>query len=482
MVFRILLTVHPITRLISIILFILILSSSNGSGAQFSIGTIIDTRGMAYDSTTISMAGGLQNGSAALLYRDSQMTNGGDLLLTKAVSSSGIKAGANTPSESGSLSSQKVLSYNASDTGSHISAGENVVRDVSSAAGSADSGLACLLSSESGGNTRISSSSASVTYASSSTLQIATRSQISPTDLSYSVTANRSPLTGQDTGSTSIASSFTTHAETAGETNTVTTRSRVSGLFDLYTRAYHAGNTVSVLEETKSQDMYSSKTVAEHTVNQNSVPGRREEKSGTTVYADDILTNGGNLSETRTLSSGDTTDSQRIVTYIANGSSAMQTEERVVVVRDIPPASANSSGAVCVMAQSADLRQNNSVSQTVSASSILFGVDSARIASTTRLDTGNDNQTKPVTINYRADITSPLQIDIAILSTMKDTDSDGLFEDINGNGHLDLQDLVLLFKNFEGLSKSSYSSRFDYNRNGKMDLADLIKAFRDIKR
>lgn len=57
---------------------------------------------------------------------------------------------------------------------------------------------------------------------------------------------------------------------------------------------------------------------------------------------------------------------------------------------------------------------------------------------------------------------------------MKDTDGDGKYEDLNGNGKKDMQDLVLLFKNIEWISKSNYSYKFDYNGNGRFDFADLV--------
>ena len=458
-------------------------------GAEISIGTIIDTKGMVDDSTTISMTDeDRDNNNSAMVYRDTQMTNGGSLQLTKEVRSSGKSGMIQGSESSGSIESQKVLSYNAEGTGGHISTGESVMTHTSMDTESRGvSGSACTLSSgdSSGdaGSQQVRTSAASLDLVSGSALQIATRTRISPTDLSYSVTANRSTASGQNTGSTMISSSFTSNLQNSEEVNRVSGRSMVSGLFDLFTRVYHAGNEASIQEQTIASGMVGSKTVAEHSYEKVNNSVIRQGMTGTQVYADDVLTNGGNFSETRSLTAGDSTESKRVITYEANGSNAMQTEERVVAVQELPSQSSSSSGAVCVFAQGDSIGLNDTASQTVAASSLLFGVESAQITSTARLDIGKENNgIKPVNIDYKADITSPLLFDTFIIESMKDPDNDGLFEDLNGNGHRDMQDLVLLFKNFEGLSKSSYSIRFDYNQNGRVDLADFTLAFKNIRK
>lgn len=60
---------------------------------------------------------------------------------------------------------------------------------------------------------------------------------------------------------------------------------------------------------------------------------------------------------------------------------------------------------------------------------------------------------------------------------MKDTDNDGRFEDLNGNGHLDMNDLVLLFQNFRWIGESNISLRIDFNNNGRADYADIVTIF-----
>jgi PKD repeat protein len=59
----------------------------------------------------------------------------------------------------------------------------------------------------------------------------------------------------------------------------------------------------------------------------------------------------------------------------------------------------------------------------------------------------------------------------------RDLDSDGLYEDINGNGRLDFDDVVKFFEHFDDLVISQYSRYYDFNRNGRLDYDDIIELF-----
>jgi len=61
-----------------------------------------------------------------------------------------------------------------------------------------------------------------------------------------------------------------------------------------------------------------------------------------------------------------------------------------------------------------------------------------------------------------------------------DPDRDGLYEDINGNGHVDFADVVLFFRNMDWISSHEPVSAFDFNRNGSIDFNDLVLLFRKI--
>ncbi|WP_207591076.1 alkaline phosphatase PhoX [Halomontanus rarus] len=55
-----------------------------------------------------------------------------------------------------------------------------------------------------------------------------------------------------------------------------------------------------------------------------------------------------------------------------------------------------------------------------------------------------------------------------------DVDGDGLFEDVNGNGRLDYDDVVLLFEHLEDESVQLNDGAFDFNENGRIDYDDVV--------
>ena len=111
--------------------------------------------------------------------------------------------------------------------------------------------------------------------------------------------------------------------------NMASDRSKVAGLFDLFNRAYRGGTSATIQAQTEGSGMVNSRTIAEHVYNSKNSTGQTE-WAGTAVYAATLLTNGGNLQETRSMSAEKTTSSQRLISYHADGSNSMQTEERVV--------------------------------------------------------------------------------------------------------------------------------------------------------
>ncbi len=61
-----------------------------------------------------------------------------------------------------------------------------------------------------------------------------------------------------------------------------------------------------------------------------------------------------------------------------------------------------------------------------------------------------------------------------------DPDGDGLYEDLNGNGMLDFDDLAVLFKYLEWIPGNEPVSLFDFNGNGMMDFDDIVVLFKEI--
>ncbi len=62
-------------------------------------------------------------------------------------------------------------------------------------------------------------------------------------------------------------------------------------------------------------------------------------------------------------------------------------------------------------------------------------------------------------------------------SPSRDLDSDGLCEDVNGNGRSDFADLVELFTDWETPAVQGHTAAFDFNGNGRLDLADMVALF-----
>jgi len=58
-----------------------------------------------------------------------------------------------------------------------------------------------------------------------------------------------------------------------------------------------------------------------------------------------------------------------------------------------------------------------------------------------------------------------------------DTDSDGLYEDANGNARKDFADVVLFFNQMDWIAEKEPVSAFDYNGNGRIDFADVVWLF-----
>jgi PKD repeat protein len=61
-----------------------------------------------------------------------------------------------------------------------------------------------------------------------------------------------------------------------------------------------------------------------------------------------------------------------------------------------------------------------------------------------------------------------------------DTDADGLYDDVNGNGRPDFADVVLFFTQMSWIAANEPRVSFDYNANGRIDFADVVRLFNNI--
>ena len=63
----------------------------------------------------------------------------------------------------------------------------------------------------------------------------------------------------------------------------------------------------------------------------------------------------------------------------------------------------------------------------------------------------------------------------------RDLNGDGLYEDLNGNGRLDYDDVVRLFRYFDDLAIRECWQLYDFNRNGRLDYDDIVALFRMVR-
>ncbi len=61
-----------------------------------------------------------------------------------------------------------------------------------------------------------------------------------------------------------------------------------------------------------------------------------------------------------------------------------------------------------------------------------------------------------------------------------DTDRDGLYDDVNGNGRADFADTVLFFNQMTWIAANEPLAAFDYNGNGRIDFADVVWLFNHV--
>ena len=61
-----------------------------------------------------------------------------------------------------------------------------------------------------------------------------------------------------------------------------------------------------------------------------------------------------------------------------------------------------------------------------------------------------------------------------------DPDGDGIYEDMNGNGVKDFDDIVVFFNNMEWIGANEPVLYFDFNGNGRIDFDDIVKLFEEL--
>lgn len=95
------------------------------------------------------------------------------------------------------------------------------------------------------------------------------------------------------------------------------------------------------------------------------------------------------------------------------------------------------------------------------------------------MDDGNGARMDPDTSKVKISIIPVLPLPGSSKSPT-DPDNDGLYEDINGNGRKDFNDVVKFFNYIEWMEKNEPANCFDFNGNGRIDFNDIIILFKEL--
>ena len=80
---------------------------------------------------------------------------------------------------------------------------------------------------------------------------------------------------------------------------------------------------------------------------------------------------------------------------------------------------------------------------------------------------------EPVIWAFPADLSNPASAGAPPI----DIDKDGKYEDINGNGQLEFEDVILLFKDLSWCANHQPVSPFDFDKDGKIGFHDVLELF-----
>ena len=98
----------------------------------------------------------------------------------------------------------------------------------------------------------------------------------------------------------------------------------------------------------------------------------------------------------------------------------------------------------------------------------------------TKMDDDNGNPIDPNTVSGKIEVIGVVPFP-GCENPPTDPDRDGLYEDINGNGRKDFNDVVVFFNYLEWVEENQPCIEcFDFNKNGRIDFDDVVKLFEEI--
>jgi PKD repeat protein len=71
----------------------------------------------------------------------------------------------------------------------------------------------------------------------------------------------------------------------------------------------------------------------------------------------------------------------------------------------------------------------------------------------------------------------PLPVFLGYTNPPTDPNQDGRYEDVNGNGIQDFDDVVAYYDNMDWIGNNAPVALFDYNNNNLVDFDDIVKLY-----
>ncbi len=81
---------------------------------------------------------------------------------------------------------------------------------------------------------------------------------------------------------------------------------------------------------------------------------------------------------------------------------------------------------------------------------------------------------------FASAVTTPVVIVPDGSAVPHDLNHDELYEDVNGNGVLDFNDVALFFNQMDWIAANEPAAGFDFNRNGQVDFNDIVMLFNEM--
>jgi PKD repeat protein len=101
------------------------------------------------------------------------------------------------------------------------------------------------------------------------------------------------------------------------------------------------------------------------------------------------------------------------------------------------------------------------------------------VVTVTKMDDDSGNSINPGTVSGTIEVTSIIPLP-GQSNSPTDPDRDGAYEDLNGNGNIDFDDVVQYYTHMEWIEANEPFHYFDFNGNGRIDFDDIVELFGEV--